>query len=375
MKSASLLACGIAILDISVWSVRLVKRRDSEGEEKAKEAKVDNDGDGLDDNFEMRCAEKFKPVTYLHSDEKYGPSTVEDYLRNCVVRKLHSCSRWTSLVEEEQGEQKSNASRANCPYSRSMGSRLPSCWFRDKDRTLGRATPELLGKYQNDGSVYLRCLGCHGTKCNDMGARRSEARGVLTTEGLRKVPYYVHVSPYTEGRIHIQYWFHYPFNGPTLGFGVHQGDWEHLAMLVDGTCSRRLQYRTSAHGGGDGWKKEVTGKVEYEHGAMVSYQAVNSHAGFMTEGSHEGGTIITRDKTNKGPRWFPDHLVNVGETTCSGGGRKPMSAATAFVDFGGKWGTVSAFDGVLTGLPKIGEICPGGPSWQFNKHTVFGCRR
>merc|ERR1740120_601079 len=122
-------------------------------------------------------------------------------------------------------------------------------------------------------------------------------------------------------------------------------------MRLDGNCTSRISYRSSAHGGGKGWMEE--GTVQVEDGALVSYSAVNSHAGFMTEGTHEGGTIITKDYTDKGPRWFPDELVNVGETTCSGDGLRPMSPATAFVDFAGSWGTDSAFDGVMYGVPTI----------------------
>lgn len=338
---------------------------------------VDNDGDGLDDDFEMACAQKFKPVMYLHSREKYGPGVVEDYLQSCTLRSMDSCSKWTSLLEvNETSEQEVNLSRASCPYATAISTRLAGCWWRDKDKTLGAASAELLGQNHSRGSLYLRCLNCAGTKCNDMGMDRGSARGVLGEEALRDVPFYVHVTPdnrFGRPMINIQYWFFYKFNGPTLSFGVHQGDWEHLGMLVDSTCTNRLKYRATAHGG-SGWSDEGTGNVEIENGALVTYAAVHSHAGFMTEGTHEGGTVITKDYTDKGHRWYPKELVNVGETTCSGGGRKPMSAATAFVDYGGSWGTDSAFDGVLSGLPVVGALCPGGPGWQFNKETPYRCR-
>lgn len=348
---------------------------------------IDNDGDGLDDNFEMQCAQRFKPVMYLHTDERYGPNTAESYMQTCNLRDQDSCSSWSSMLEAVQQQAKQtkqgvNVTRANCPYQTAIASRLAGCWWRDRDDTIGAATAELIGQYEegNAGSKYLRCLGCSGGNCHDMGKDQPGAGGVTDEEGLRRVPFYVHVVPDDRfGRpvINIQYWFFYPFNGPTIGFGVHQGDWEHIAMIVDDTCTNRLKYRTSSHGSGNGmesWKDEGTGDVEYENGALVHYSAVNSHAGFMTEGEHDGGTIITKDYTNKGPRWYPDELVNVGETTCSGGGRRPMSNATAFVDFGGRWGTTSAFDGVLSGLPAVGSLCPSGPGWQFNKNTPIGCR-
>merc|ERR1719330_1567254 len=142
----------------------------------------------------------------------------------------------------------------------------------------------MLGRYQNRDGMYLRCLGCHGNKCNDMGQGKSGTRGALTPEELRSVPYYVHVSP-ESGAINIQYWFFYPFNGPTIGFGVHQGDWEHLSMIVDDTCTDRLKYRWQSHAFSSGWLDEGSDPaVEYENGAMVYYSAVNSHAGKMTEG-------------------------------------------------------------------------------------------
>jgi len=342
---------------------------------------VDNDGDGLDDAFEMQCAQRFKPVMYLHSDERYGPGKVDDYLRSCKLRRMDSCSSFASLAEGAETDQEGgNASRASCPSSRAIAIRQAGCWWRDKDDTLGDASSELLGQYREysggEEKLYLRCLGCHGNKCNDMGMDKEGARGVLTEEGLRETPFHVHVVPdnrFGRPMINIQYWFWYPFNGPTLSFGVHQGDWEHFAILVDDTCTNRLKYRSVSHGG-SGWQEEGTGDVEFENGAIVTYAAVNSHAGYMTAGEHKGGTIVSKDYTNKGRRWYPDELVNVGETTCSGGGRRPMSNATAFVDFVGWWGTASAFDGVLETLPLVGSLCPSGPGWQFNKETPFGCR-
>merc|ERR1740121_728789 len=140
--------------------------------------------------------------------------------------------------------------------------------------------------------LYLRCLGCSGQNCNNMGRNNEGSNGVLDEEGLRRVPFYVHVLPdnrFERPMIHIQYWFFYPFNGPTITFGVHQGDWEHLSMLVDDTCTTRLKYRWQSHGFSSGWLDEGSDPaVEYENGHMVSYSAYNSHAGFMTEGGARG---------------------------------------------------------------------------------------
>merc|ERR1712178_262694 len=95
---------------------------------------------------------------------------------------------------------------------------------------------------------------------------------------------------------------------------------------------------------------------------MVVYSAINSHATYLSVGEHDGGTVITKDYTSKGDRWFPDVLINAGEKTNSRPGYRPMGADNAWVDYTDVWGSNSAFDGSLNN-----GACDSGPHLQWQK--------
>jgi len=337
---------------------------------------TDLDGDTMPDTLEMTCAEKFKPIVYLEKDEQFGPSSVDEYLTSCRMVQMASCSNWGSLLQINASEihtagARDDSSLDGCPAATAIASRSPGCWFKDKDTDLGPATPPGMAKYRFDSKseYYLRCLNCFGSTNNNMGMNtKPEARGVHGAEALKQVPFIVHVFPdssVTEKGVQIQYWFFYPFNGPTIGFGTHQGDWEHFSIMANSDCTERVAYKDFAHGSSDKWQTTFS-SLEEENGSLVLYSAVNSHATYTTEGKHKGGTAVTKDKTSKGDRWFPDVLVNPGETTCTAEGRKPMPG-TEWIDWAGNWGTASAWDGVLTGAwGGAGEACPSGPHFSYN---------
>lgn len=332
-------------------------------------AAIDADGDGMDDNFEMQCAQKFKPAVYLHKDEKYGPEHVDKYLKSCQLRQLGSCAARDGVLQS--AAQNLTSEVELCLWTTAVTSRYVGCGWKDPDSTIGDASPVAISS-RNDPH-YLRCLNCAGSKCDGMGAEHDEAKGIHGTDALKDMPFYIHVFPEDANgvkTVQVQYWFFYAFNGPTLTFGTHQGDWEHFSVRLNSQCTERLGYRTFAHGTPPPWTNSSEG-VTMEDGVMAVYSAVNSHATYLTEGEHDGGTIITKDYTNKGDRWYPDTLVNPGETTCLGDGRRPMSDQMMFLDFGGEWGSNSAFDGVTDG-----GLCPSGPHWSYNSDLVSGnpCR-
>ena len=47
----------------------------------------------------MRCAQRFKPVVYLAEGENFGPTTVDAFLRGCVLRKYGDCGHAADPVE------------------------------------------------------------------------------------------------------------------------------------------------------------------------------------------------------------------------------------------------------------------------------------
>jgi hypothetical protein len=120
-----------------------------------------------------------------------------------------------------------------------------------------------------------------------------------------------------------------------------------------------------AHGDPPAWSNAT---LEEEDGHPVIYSAVNSHATYLTVGTHPGGTPVTHDTTSKGDRWFPSVLVNGGEKTCAANGRRPMSNGTSWVDYTDVWGSDSAFDGSLSN-----GACDSGPHLQWDQGNPVPC--
>jgi len=330
----------------------------------------DLDNDGLADEMEMTCAKKFQPVVYLADKEKFGPSTVPNYLSTCALRKYGS---GTSSVGGFLGNLFGGRRLLSdgCPYHTAITERYASNGFRDPDSTLADpVTPSELAPLSaekcggNDG-CYIRCLGCQEKgKCADLGETQPAAAGAPGP--VNDIPFYVHVFPEKGGTIYIQYWFFYNFNGPTDGFGLHQGDWEHVAVRVDSTCSERLGYQPYAHGTPPAFSNVIKpGVAEEEDGHLVVYSAVNSHATYLTTGKQNGGTSFTHDYTSKGTRWFPSTLVNAGEKTNSRPGYVPMGAENSWVDYTDVWGSDSGFDGALSG--EVASLCDSGPHLQWDQ--------
>jgi len=322
----------------------------------------DADGDGLDDAFEMTCAQKFKPVVYLAQGEDFGPTTVDSYLSTCVLRKTGSCD--SRGVADGMEVNKTGL----CLWEDAVAYRYAGCWWKDPDNTLigpegaikpstlaATATAQCGGK---DG-CYIRCLHCnHDGKCENLGMDQDDAKGSHGA-ALASIPYYVHVFPDINGTVQVQYWFFYAFNGPTDGFGVHQGDWEHFSVRADAQCSTRLGYMPFAHGDPPPWSNAT---IAEKDGHPVVYSAINSHATYLTVGKHAGGTSITHDYTSKGDRWFPATLINAGETTNPTTGRRPMQGDTKWLDYTDVWGSDSGFDGSLDN-----GACDSGPHLNYNQ--------
>jgi len=325
-------------------------------------AKTDVDGDGLDDDFEMQCAQQFKPVVYLAEGEQFNPTMVDEYLSGCTLRRYGSCGH-SDDVDVKHVERKFSEVGL-CPWATAVAYRYAACGFTDPDTPLGPVNESTLTSAASagcggSGGCFIRCLRCQEGegKCNNLGMSQPGAAGAHGA-ALADVPFYVHAFPDVGGSVQIQYWFFYDFNGPTAGFGTHQGDWEHFSVRADANCSTRLGYVPFAHGTPPAWTNAT---IEEEGGHAVVYSAVNSHATYLTAGTHPGGTPVTHDHTSKGARWFPSHLVNGGERTCAKSARRPM-AGTEWVDFPDVWGSNSAFDGSLNN-----GACDSGPHLQWDQ--------
>ena len=93
----------------------------------------------------------------------------------------------------------------------------------------------------------------------------------------------------------LTFWFFYGYSRyqavPLFG---HQGDWEHVSLVLDGDGRVRGAY-FAAHGRP---RRIDADDLEMVDGRTVVYSAKESHASYPTRGKHADG-----DETSEGQRW------------------------------------------------------------------------
>lgn len=133
-------------------------------------------------------------------------------------------------------------------------------------------------------------------------------------------PYYVTINPGSGsyGRVQLAYWFFYPYNGAvgdgmepnTALFGYHEGDWEHVIVLLD--QSDELEAVSfSAHGSQGAWIYDWSegepslGRFQLVNGRPLVYSAWHSHASYPLAGliTRPDTAYAINDRTGEGPRW------------------------------------------------------------------------
>ena len=145
----------------------------------------------------------------------------------------------------------------------------------------------------------------------------------------------------------LLYMFCYGYNGMVgndyIGFGVHQGDWEHVIIRLDRTQSRIVGVYCQAHASDDPFSTWYYPQgVDPDHyytcfGSVnrpIIYSAAQSHASYTTPGEHPigRGGWKGNDKTDQG--WLWNYITNVIMVSMP---------QTPWLQFAGRWGgTASA---------------------------------
>jgi hemolysin-activating ACP:hemolysin acyltransferase len=94
-----------------------------------------------------------------------------------------------------------------------------------------------------------------------------------------------------DNRLWLQYWFYYIYNDYNMagGFGLHEGDWEGIQLLMeeDEKQPELAVYAQHKHAEYRAWRD-----VELRDGVTpVVYVGRGSHASYFTSGSHQVGII------------------------------------------------------------------------------------
>lgn len=203
----------------------------------------------------MQIAEKFKPVIYFHSDEKYFPDTMEAYLEDA------------------------------------------SLFMKNSDqKVLDKVTPELLAIDYKDDVYTIHSKNLYGNR----------DRGCM----------YVRVEDRKE-EYRIVYFVFFPFNGPMkvlncIEAGSHRADVEKLTIFVDKKSEQIKRVYLGAHGSKDGmWL--FPENFEKENDRLVVYSALSSHAFYNEAKIYYRYFGVVNDHTNKGIKWENPKIVILEE--------------------------------------------------------------
>lgn len=347
----------------------------------------DVDVDGLNDALEERLAAKFAPIVHFHPDEIYYPTSVESFLSasslyyrrgdagpDCLFRTFN-----TGSLPSLTGYRRDIAARATTPVqSCTVNAALPPGTHEFTRRGLrggsgsGVGSAEngplsacaslLCATYETVGGEqrFIECMDRFEPSVSSIDMDSLETRSFfleadddyISTAKHRSppedldatAPLYVHIFPTINhafpGTITVQYWMFYPFNGPThdiLRAGAHEGDWEHVSIIIDPSSETILAVYFAAHSHEAFWLDPW--QLHVEDGSHVHvYVALHTHASYESAGDKRRRlellprVHLTDYCRDDGLTWTPSLLVNLGED----GHPYPT---THWTHFNGHWGS------------------------------------
>jgi Tol biopolymer transport system component len=161
----------------------------------------------------------------------------------------------------------------------SSGGLLATSYFKDKsaDLTLGfLGSPRYANGVSSSDTDYLDEEGSDSEKAAD--AQRMHGSSTYANK------IYGHVVSNPNGEIVLQYWLFYYYNSKSiLGYGLHEGDWENVSVILGPDyVPRRAAYAQHTSGERCDWshvQRTLTGRP-------VVYVAQDSHASYFSSGDH-----------------------------------------------------------------------------------------
>jgi hypothetical protein len=291
----------------------------------ARGAHGDLDGDGISDDMELRLAHMFAPVVHFHPKESFFPTSVETYLRETQLFFQRSSSGPHCLFTTHN-----EYDFHTLPVLNVSPDKYDMCVDVQPHLRKGTTDDEFACRWDTlHCDLFNHSVVNHNViECTSMDTRTDQNfylhRGKAMHTGFNaSVPVYVHVhpSPSLNGSVVVQYWFFYPFNGPLddmLSAGAHEGDWEHISVVLDESRQKVTAVYMAAHSHEASWL--TADQVQLDDGQHVhTFVALHSHALYPTSGvkkriSDSVLLSFLHDRCNdQGVQWRPTQLVNMGE--------------------------------------------------------------
>jgi hypothetical protein len=94
-----------------------------------------------------------------------------------------------------------------------------------------------------------------------------------------------------DGRLWLQYWFYYLYNDYNMagGFGLHEGDWEGIQLLIAEDRDEPELAVYAQHTNAE--RRDWHGVELLDHATPVVYPGRGSHASYFESGSHRVGPV------------------------------------------------------------------------------------
>lgn len=337
----------------------------------------DTDHDGIGDETEARVAATFVPRYFFHPKERFYPCSVEYFLDRATVYfqryphapfcqfMLHAdydlslpvLKRSVSQTGEEQGEEQVCVT----PTSMTRGNLRGDCDMRALQCDL----------QNNTRHSVIECVSALPRVEPSFFLHVGHA---LHPPFNVSAPVYTHVSrnkyhsDFPPDAFVVQYWMFFAFNGALddmLMAGAHEGDWEHVTLVVSGDEQEVLGVYMAAHSHEAKWLQP--GEWAQANKSVHVYIALHSHA------SYPSGGVKPRIDDNimysflhdhcdgGGAQWVPETLVNMGEAS---------APSVRWGYYNGYWGSKKLVYSFIP-LPFDSASSPKGPMhqtdyWLFN---------
>jgi hypothetical protein len=165
---------------------------------------------------------------------------------------------------------------------------------------------DYMTRYQNSADSNNYCIKST-TPLSEPSSTLEYFHGMST---LADVPMYSYWNYLKNGMVAIHYFLYFPYNrGKEIVdtiWGSHQGDWERVSVFVqlDGATATAsaTHFVTEAHGTNSNYVwADVTKVAGTSH--PIAYCAEDSHAIWLTSGSHNYATGVPNDICDAGEAW------------------------------------------------------------------------
>lgn len=337
----------------------------------------DGDGDGVSDDTEARLIHRFMPRFHFHPQELFFPHSVDTYLPHAhLYYQQHAYAPHCEFTLHRE-------------YA-SFGLPVLTVLPEQSEVCADPAQPARL-RGASDGGVVRGCayntLRCdlfnqsvfNIMECTTLSTRIDQTFHLHVGRALHArfnttVPVYAHVSGVTDtsrfsaDHYVVQYWLFYAFNGALddmLQAGAHEGDWEHVSVVVDPSMTRVAGVYMAAHSHEASWL--YPGEFREEGGHVQVYVALHSHAAYPEPGvkkridSNILFSFLHDHCSDQGYAWTPTEVVNMGEKAA------PL---VSWAYYNGYWGSRMAVYSFVP-LPLDTASPPRGPMqqldyWLFN---------